>query len=65
MFQKILVELPKSPSAKEKHQSLLYFIGGGWYVKKFNWEAYTPKEEENEKKSTRKGGRNKKKYANG
>ena len=31
---KIPVELPKPSSPKEKHQSLLHAIGGGWYVKK-------------------------------
>ena len=34
MFLKIAVELPKSSSSKEKHQSLLHAIGGGWYVNK-------------------------------
>ena len=32
MFQEILVELPKPPTPKEKHQSLLHAIGGGWYM---------------------------------
>ena len=31
---KIPVELPKPSSPKEKHQSLLHAIGGGWYTKK-------------------------------
>ena len=30
LFQKIPVELPKPPSHKEKYQSLLHTIGGGW-----------------------------------
>ena len=34
-FQKP-VELPKTNNTKEKHQSLLYAIGGGWYVKKLS-----------------------------
>ena len=36
IFQKIPVELPKPPSPKEKHQSLLYDIGGGWEMKKLS-----------------------------
>ena len=36
MFQKIPVELPKPPSPRDKHQSLLYAIGGGWYMKKLS-----------------------------
>ena len=36
LFQKIPVEIPKPPSPKEKHQSLLHAIGGGWYMKKIN-----------------------------
>ena len=35
LFQKILVELPKPPIPKKKHQSLLHAIGGGWYMNKF------------------------------
>ena len=34
MFQKIPVELPKPDSPKERNQSLLHDIGGGWYMKK-------------------------------
>ena len=34
LFQKIPVELPNQPSPKEKFQSLLHDIGGGWYVEK-------------------------------
>ena len=30
MFKKIPVELPKPLSHKEKRQSLLHYIGGGW-----------------------------------
>ena len=33
LFQKIQVELPKQPSPEEKLKSLLYAIGGVWYVK--------------------------------
>ena len=36
LFQKIPVEIPKPPSLKEKRQSLLHAIGGGWYINKFN-----------------------------
>ena len=32
LFQKIPVKLPNRPISKEKHQSLLHDIGGGWYV---------------------------------
>ena len=31
---KIPVELSKPSSPKEKHQSLLHAVGGGWYMKK-------------------------------
>ena len=34
LFQKIPVELPNQPSPKEKQESLLYAIRGGWYVEK-------------------------------
>ena len=36
MFQKIPVEITKPLSHKDKRQSLLYSIGGGWYMNKFN-----------------------------
>ena len=32
MFHKTPFEIPKPPSPKEKHQSLLHSIGGGWYI---------------------------------
>ena len=32
LFLKIPVELPKPYSPKKKHQSLLYAIGGGFYM---------------------------------
>ena len=34
LFLKIPVEVHKQPSPKEKYQSLLHAIGGGWYVNK-------------------------------
>ena len=36
MFQKIPVELPEPPIPKEKHQSLLHAVGGGWYMNKLS-----------------------------
>ena len=36
MSQKISFELPKPLSHKEKRQSLLHTIRGGWYMNKFN-----------------------------
>ena len=36
MFQKTPVELPKPPSTKRKHQSLLHYIGAGWYMNKLS-----------------------------
>ena len=36
MFQEIPVELPKPPIPKVKHQSLLHYIGGGWYMNKLS-----------------------------
>ena len=35
-FQKTPVELPKPLSHKEKGQSLLHAIGGGWHMNKLN-----------------------------
>ena len=49
MFQKIPVELPKSLSHKEKLQSLMHYIGGGWY-KTIEWEASTAKKSKLSKK---------------
>ena len=36
LFQKIPVELPKPPSPKRKHQSLLHDIGCDCYMNKLN-----------------------------
>ena len=36
LFEKILVELPKLQSLKEKRQSLLHAIGVDWYMKKMS-----------------------------
>ena len=38
LFLKIPVEIPKKTFPKEKLQSLLHTIGGGWYVKKLGQE---------------------------
>ena len=56
LLQKILVELPKKISPREKLKSLLHAIGGGWYVnklgkklpplKKRKFKNKSPKEEE-------------------
>ena len=54
LFQKIPVKIPNQSSPKEKRKSLLYAIGGGWYVDKLG-KKLTPlqksklrKEEEEE-----------------
>ena len=36
MFQKNPVDIHKPPIPKEKHQSLLHAIGGGWYMNKLS-----------------------------
>ena len=56
IFQKIPVELPKPPSPKEKHQSLLYDIGGGWEMKKLSENLQPLNKKETKQKITRKGG---------
>ena len=35
-FQKTPVEIPKPLSYREKYQSVLHTIGGGWYINKLN-----------------------------
>ena len=50
-FQKIPVELPKPSSPKEKHQSLLHAIGGGWYVEKLSQKLIPLKKRKLSKKS--------------
>ena len=35
LFRKIPIELPKPPSRKENHQSLLHANKGVWYTNKF------------------------------
>ena len=47
MFQKTLVELVQ----KETHQSLLYAIGGGWYMNKSNQDLPPLKKRRHIKKS--------------
>ena len=51
MIKKTPVELPKPPITKEKHQSLLYAIGGGWYINKLSENILTPKKIKLNKKS--------------
>ena len=54
LFHKIPVELPKPPSTKEKHQSLLHAIGGGWYMNKLNDKIPLPKKRKLIKKAQEK-----------
>ena len=50
LFQKTPVELPKQPIPKEKLQSLLHAIGGGWYVNKLGQKLPPPKKRKLSKK---------------
>ena len=54
LFQKIPVELPKPPSPKEKHQSLLHAIRGGWYILKISEKVPPQKKRKLIKKSQKK-----------
>ena len=51
MFQKIPVELPKPLSHKEKLQSLLHAVGGGWQMSKLN-EKLPPLKKQKLRKKT-------------
>ena len=50
-IQKTPVELPKKPSPREKRKSLLYAIGGGWYVNKLGHNLTSLKKSKLRKKS--------------
>ena len=64
LFQKIPVELPKPTSPKEKNQPLLYVIGGGWYMNKFNDKFSLLKKRKKIRKSQEKGDEIKRKTSN-
>ena len=51
LFMKPPVELPKQPSTKNKHQSLLHDIGSGWYVNKLGQKIPPLKKRRPRKKS--------------
>ena len=55
MLQKILAELTKTLSHKEKRQPLLHTIVCDWYMKKLN-EKLPPLKKSKLKKSTKNGG---------
>ena len=63
-FLKIPVELPKQPSPREKHQSLLNAIGGGWYVNKVG-QKHPPLKKRKLTKNPKIRGGNKKKNLQG
>ena len=43
LFQKIPVDICNQPIPSEKLKSLLYAIGGGWYVEKLGQKLPPPK----------------------
>ena len=51
IFQKIPVELPKQPSPKVKHQSLLHSIGDGWYMNNLSEKLPPQKKRKQSKKA--------------
>ena len=64
MFQKNPFEFHKAPSPREKHQSLLNAIGGGWYMNKLSDNLPPPKKRKLIKKSQKKEDEIKKKATN-
>ena len=54
MLQKTPVELPKPPISRDKHQSLLHAIGGGWCMNKLSEKIKPLKKSKRTKKAQEK-----------